>query len=164
MRKSTKVLLLALVVLALAGGGIVAVVLARRPSEEQKHALYWAIREGDVEKIRTLVREKPALVDSPYKGNTPLQNACCIYSPVDNRNAIVKFLLEEGADPNANGPVCLNGAIYSSDPECIRLLLDHGADPLLKGADGKTALDMAKYYDVKPIPEMIQAHIDKKGK
>lgn len=148
--------------LLIVGGGIVAWTILSAPSEKEKGEFYSALRQGDLDKLKTMAAANPRLLNARYDKNTPLEDACCIYSPVKNRNDIVQFMLEQGTDPNVDGGACLNGAIYSNDSTCIRLLLEHGADPLIKGPEGKTPLDMAKYYDVKGIPELLQEYIDKK--
>jgi len=133
--------------------------LVTKPSEGEKKALYQAIRKGDLAGISKAVEENPRLVNTAYKDRTPLESACGIFSPVPNRNAIVKFLLENGADPNVNGWSCLRGALYSNDGECVKLLLEHGADPMIVSPKGETALDYAKKRCAKGIPEIIERHL-----
>lgn len=59
----------------------------------------------------------------------------------------VKFLLEQGADPNtdvdgsrAPAPP-LHRAVAQGDLELVNMLLEHGADPNMKIWDGRTAFD-----------------------
>jgi ankyrin repeat protein len=51
--------------------------------------------------------------------------------PESDGNALVKFLLEAGADPNADkaGFTALHEAMLRRNEEVVRMLLEHGADP-----------------------------------
>lgn len=58
---------------------------------------------------------------------------------------VTKLLLEAGADPNlckAGGYSPLMNAALWSDLEGIKILLQYGADPCYKSADGKNAYDI----------------------
>jgi ankyrin repeat protein len=61
----------------------------------------------------------------------------------------VKLILQHGGDPNAytsNGPSPVIAAASVALPEaaeCVRLLLNAGADPGMKTDSGKTAFDIA---------------------
>jgi hypothetical protein len=155
---SRPLLPLLLVLFAIAVGGCA-------PSEEERHAAYWAIRDGDVEKLRRLLDENPKLANAPYKEDdrTPLVSVTGIYSPVPNRNALLRLLLERGADPNQDPYRLFGGCIYSSDVECMEILLQHGADPMARNAEGKSSLDYARSHGVEGMAEVIERHIARKG-
>jgi uncharacterized protein len=62
----------------------------------------------------------------------------------NGNNAAVKMMMEkQGADPNvkdaAGTPLIMSAVVYG-DAECVRILLDHGANPNAKNAMGATAL------------------------
>lgn len=71
-----------------------------------------------------------------------------LHSAASSRNvAVVRQLLEHGADPNArqqSGFTSLHAAAQNGDLETLELLLRHGADPNARNDDGKTPADMAK--------------------
>lgn len=57
--------------------------------------------------------------------------------------------------PNAKGETALHDAVYrrSGSDVIVRRLLQYGADPILKNADG---LDCYKLAEVKNKPEVMQ--------
>lgn len=58
--------------------------------------------------------------------------------------AEVRSLLASGIDPNATdagGDRFLTSAAWVGSPRLVRVLLEAGADPTLKNADGLTALE-----------------------
>jgi ankyrin repeat protein len=74
-----------------------------------------------------------------------------------NRDDIdeVTSLLASGIDPNlrdAGGDYFLTSAAWIGSPQLVRILLEAGADPTLKGGDGLTPLERllqnTEYWDV----------------
>ncbi len=85
--------------------------------------------------------------DVNLASNNPMQVAP-LHSAVAVQNVkLAGRLLEKGADvnkPQTAGVNALHSAAHRGQTEMIKLLLQYGADPALKTADGKTALDFAK--------------------
>ncbi|KAF7330364.1 Ankyrin repeat protein [Mycena venus] len=92
-------------------------------------ALHAACLQGHEDVARILVEVGHAEVNLAggwYE--YPLHAA--VYSSYQGRPTLVKFLLEHGADVNAEGPTCgtaLQAALKRGQTEVIQLLLDHGA-------------------------------------
>ena len=95
-----------------------------------------ASREGDLNTVRKLVESGADVNSVGEHGMGPLLT----FTP-----AVVEYLLSMGADPNrqtneGNDPVLL-GVAYFNHAECVRLLLQAGADPNAVVKDtGETAL------------------------
>ncbi|TVR46628.1 MAG: ankyrin repeat domain-containing protein [Puniceicoccaceae bacterium] len=83
-------------------------------------------------------------------GNTPLYFLQGGYNLSASVRKGIRWLLENGADPNVPSQIETKNetplhaaARNGGDIETIRLLLDHGADPSLRRADGRTAYALA---------------------
>ncbi|MGA7195404.1 MAG: ankyrin repeat domain-containing protein [Anaerolineales bacterium] len=124
-------------------------ILARDPqlvnaySDDGYQPLGLACFFGHLETAQYLINAG-ARVNSASKNKmkvTPLHSAAA-----GGHTELVKFLLEQGADPNAlqeSGFTPLHAAAQNGDVESIHQLLLHGADTDVKSAQGKTPLDYA---------------------
>jgi ankyrin repeat protein len=82
------------------------------------------------------------------------------------RLELVKFLLEQGADPNtdillpySHTSHPLHTAVREGDLELINLLLENGADPCLVSRNGRTALDIADSVSGPNIKDILNSAI-----
>ena len=108
-----------------------------------KNPLHAAATSRNFEVIRILVEYDPGCVHARtiYK-STPLHWASSI-GDNSNDGSVARFLLEHGADINAQnrqGLTPLHWASNSGTPEVVRVLLEHGADVEVKDDTGRTAL------------------------
>jgi hypothetical protein len=101
-----------------------------------------AARKGDVQAIASLVKSGQSPdAESGVNGWTPLMHA--IHT---NKLQSVEALLQAGADVNRS---CCRGltplilAAGNGQQDIVRLLLEHSADAMHRGDDGRTALDVA---------------------
>jgi ankyrin repeat protein len=89
------------------------------------------------------------------EGVTPL-----VLASYRGQTEVVKLLLERGAAVNArenrNGLSSLSHAVGRGDKELVSVLLAHGADPLLKSADGRTPLERAEANGAKEIVALLK--------
>ena len=135
----------------LAGGAALDV-----PVRDGAHALHWAVHDGRTGVARALIEaESDVNAVSPRFRFTTLNMALW----PDSRATLedVRLLIEAGADVNGSarhGVTSLHTAAkYGRDPAIIDLLLDAGADPLVRqntshrGDAGKTPLDLARKYN-----------------
>jgi ankyrin repeat protein len=98
------------------------------------------IKRAEVVKLLLQAGADPNLSDED--GNTAL-----IETGLDADAALL--LIRAGANLNAQNKKGITPLINCADPEVARVLLAHGADPSIRDAHGKTALDLAKQYGMK---------------
>lgn len=154
----------------------IAAVPACRPNAEHRSAspsnleqnsvdrLQEALVSGDIEAVRRYIAAGGDLevrlnVGRADGGQTPLHIAAG-----RGHVALVRMLLEAGADPNAlstSGNTPLSRAICGPDhgPQTVELLLAHGADPDLSTGRSKwTGLDWAAWFgDVRYVRLLVAA-------
>ena len=130
--------------------------LARGEVEEPFKAAFEAIQADEAARLRALLEADPALVLARgTNGNTLLHLA-------GGRVAIVRMLLEAGADPglpNDRGWTPLHQAAYSNQVEVAALLVAAGA-PLGATAygEGGTPLVAALFWGHREVAEALAAH------
>ena len=106
-------------------------------------ALMLAAGSGKGDAVQTLLSAGAAHNVPDSTGNTAIAYAAA----VPKNGAVVKMLLEDGADPDAadaQGVTPLMKAAERADAEQVVMLLNAGAVPSGTSKDGKTALDRAK--------------------
>ena len=101
---------------------------------------------GDVERLRSLLSNEPALVRAQSgDGFTPLHLACFFGQP-----DAAELLLQKGADANAVSPAkiaVIHSAAASRDASIVKLVLKAGANPNLQQQGGYTALHEAAMHN-----------------
>lgn len=124
--------------------------------KELRSAAGFAKRED----VLRLLRQGADVNAKDNLGETPLTGALTMYASyiqfkvddpgggLEERRAVIKLLLEEGANPNVVGERAktpLMNAAASGDEEIVQMLLDAGAASTLKqmDVDGQTARDHA---------------------
>ena len=118
-------------------------------------ALMLAANANDLASANLLI-EAGASVNRPKW--TPLH-----YAASKGHTAMMRLLIENDAYVDAespNGTTPLMIAAYYASPNAVKLMLEEGADPLLKNQDGQTALDMALVKDKKLSVQYIRAFIE----
>jgi ankyrin repeat protein len=122
-----------------------------------ENALMMAALKGHLPQARRLIARR-AEVNKP--GWTPLHYAATSDTPVSLE--MVRLLLEHHAyidaeSPNRSTPLMM-AARYGT-PAVVRLLLQEGADPLLKNEQSLTALDFAQRAQRAEAVELIIATV-----
>lgn len=118
-------------------------------------ALMLAANANDLASANLLI-EAGASVNRPHW--TPLH-----YAASKGHTGMMRLLIENDAYIDAespNGTTPLMMAAYYASPNAVKLMLEEGADPLLKNQDGQTALDMALVKDKKLSAQYIRAFIE----
>jgi Ankyrin repeats (many copies)/Ankyrin repeats (3 copies) len=101
----------------------------------------------------TLLLEHGAVMNPAYGAKSPLCSA--LESRRPNRDAIVRTLLEHGADPNTGA---LHVAAESGKVEAMQALLDFRADPNLRNEGDFTPLHVAVLRDEWAAVELLLSH------
>lgn len=128
---------------------------ARNPQGET--ALMMAALKGHLPQARRLIARR-AEVNKP--GWTPLHYAATSDTPASLD--MVRLLLEHHAyidaeSPNRSTPLMM--AAHYGKPEVVRLLLEEGADPLLRNEQGLTAIDFAQRAQRPEAANLIAAAV-----
>jgi ankyrin repeat protein len=110
----------------------------------ENQQLHFAAQDGDPEKVKELLRRgcDPNAFDDLSK--TPLH-----YATEQGRVEIMRVLIEAGADANAHeankiGNTPLREVAGECSFEGAKALVEAGADPLIPGWMGITALDLSR--------------------
>lgn len=124
----------------------------RNASDESP--LMLASLQGLAPLVRQLVA-RGADVNKP--GWAPLH-----YAATRGHLEIMRFLLEQhayidAASPNGSTPLMM--AAFYGTPAAVKLLLEAGADPLLKNEQGLTAIDFAQRNSRQESAELIAAFV-----
>lgn len=107
------------------------------PTASVNERLVRAIQAGDAAKVTQLL----AAGASPNYKDTGMP--VVVAAAMGGHTAVLKVLLEKGADPKATTPDgmdALSAATFSAKPADLLLLLDHGAEVDARSGDGQTAL------------------------
>lgn len=113
--------------------------------------IFKAVKENDVEKVRTLLMENAQFAKASIKEYPILHYAVC------NENVeIIKMLLQHGANVNVQDRKGITPLMKNKDKEVAGLLLNYGADKTLTNKSGLTTKqfignmvgqDLVKYID-----------------
>jgi ankyrin repeat protein len=124
-------------------------------------ALHRAAARGQVQAVRLLLARGASVNAVDDEGTTPL-----VAAAYRGHRQVVKLLLERGAAVDAQEMryrlSSLTHAVGRNDKELVKLLLRYGADPLLKAADGRTAVDRAEANGAKEIVALLRKAASKK--
>jgi uncharacterized protein len=121
--------------------------------------LFEAAAAGRIAVVREILDQAPDRVNArAADGFQPLGLACFF-----GHTALAEFLLERGAEVSAPSSNLLNvqpihSAAAGQHLEIVRLLLDHGADPNARQADGYTPLHSAAQNGQAAMVRLLLEH------
>jgi ankyrin repeat protein len=122
--------------------------------------LMMAAIKGQLELASRLIARK-AEVNKP--GWTPLHYA--VSRDTETSTAMVRLLLEHHAYIDAespNGTTPLMMAAHYGSPKAVKILLEEGADPLIRNQRGMTAIDFAQRANRAESADIIAAFVRSK--
>ncbi|XP_061364261.1 putative E3 ubiquitin-protein ligase XBAT35 [Gastrolobium bilobum] len=128
--------------------------------QSKSELLYQQVSYGNTEGIKALLREGAGLEWMDREGKTPLIVACMDPEHYD----VARTLIELGANINAYRPGCHGGtplhhAAKRGLESIVKLLLSHGANPLVMNDDCQTALDIARAKGHSKVVRTIESHL-----
>ena len=119
------------------------------PSPDGTTPLIFAIEHVDESLVTKLLDAGANPNRAKPDGISPITTALLkIHKSKEIKLAILKKLLEAGADPNvgqAGEPAIFMAVGEYEDPQIIKLLLDHHANPNVRDAVGQTPLDLIRF-------------------
>ncbi|MGA8498223.1 MAG: ankyrin repeat domain-containing protein [Xanthobacteraceae bacterium] len=123
-----------------------------RGEESHGEAIEKAVCSGDLEKLKTLLKDDPRLALRRYpNGLTPLHLVAGVAKYIPNRIETAELLLANGANVNAKTPdgrtplhLVASAPGYINLTKTAELLLANGAKVNAKTTDGRTPLHLVK--------------------
>jgi cytochrome c len=118
--------------------------------------LYLAVRGGHYAAAKLLI-ERGADVNAVP---TPLLGPALMPALAKRRIDLINLLLDGGANPNSQrgGEAALHIAARSGCLDCVKALVEAGADVNAKTKDGKTPLHLAKRSGQREVADYLMSH------
>ncbi|XP_071763948.1 fibronectin type 3 and ankyrin repeat domains 1 protein [Centroberyx gerrardi] len=119
-------------------------------------ALHWAVDGSHLPVIQHMIEDNCQVdVKESVSGWTPLMRV----SAVTGNAEVASLLLRAGADVNVrdrDGKTPLMIAVLNNHEDLVKLLLENGADRLVKNEFGSSAKEMAKAFERKSIMQLLE--------
>ena len=115
------------------------------------HPAMAAIKLGDLDRFRDLLRQDPGLATTRSSTSHPTLLQCLVLSGKNllNKREMARQLIDAGAE--LDGPLCACGSC--DNPEVAELLLDSGA--AINGTGGWSPLEEALYWNSGRIVDLL---------
>ena len=159
------------------------------PTEKGEPALIFAVRSGAPKTVAFLLKQPGIQVDATNTADETALMLAANANDLDSANLLItagasvnrpnwtplhyaaskghtsmmRLLIDNDAYIDAespNGTTPLMMAAYYASPKAVKLMLEEGADPLLKNQDGMTALDLAVAKDKALSAQYIRVFIE----
>lgn len=110
----------------------------------------WAIKNGDLSKVKDIVANAGIDVNMKLTNDRTAIHFAADYGQVQ----VATYLLDQGANVNQldkHGISPLLAAIWEGHTECVKLLLERGADPNGKTPDGQSYVEVAESQQIRQL-------------
>mmetsp|Transcript_43113 Transcript_43113/g.71678 ORF Transcript_43113/g.71678 Transcript_43113/m.71678 type:complete len:549 (+) Transcript_43113:34-1680(+) len=127
--------------------------------------LYVACYAGSSDCVRQLIRAKADINSTTVDGFSPIYAACSCKTEGGEPGECLKQLLACGGAVNmpassvCGGNAPLHIASRRGKDSLVRLLLEHGADPVQRSSSGALPLDLAKQASYANVVEVLTRHM-----
>jgi len=123
--------------------------------EETEGDIFRAVTGGDVEAVRSMIKQNPLLVNSRRPDKHPL----LVIAAQGDHWDLVELLVNKGADVNAasTGGTALHYAASKGKGEVVAFLLENGADPNAEDMIRRTPLYHAVWQGHEDIVSLLLA-------
>jgi ankyrin repeat protein len=111
--------------------------------------LVWAIKNGDLDRVRELVESGNHDVNAAVDGRCPLHFAAD-YGQVE----VIEYLVGRKADMESkdkHGISVILAAIWEGHTKCVKFLVEKGCSKTGSAPDGTSYLDAAEKDDIRAI-------------
>jgi cytochrome c len=125
-------------------------------SDGRATPLYLAVRGGHFAAAKLLVERGADVNAAP----TPLMGPALMPALAKRRIDLINLLLDGGANPNSrrNRENALHIAVNLDCLDCVKSLVEAGADVNAKTKDGKTPLHLAKFKGQREVADYLMSH------
>jgi ankyrin repeat protein len=109
----------------------------------------WSLKNGDLDRVRDFVEVQNLDVNAPLEGRPPIH-----YASDFGQKDVILYLISKGADVNAvdrHGIPALLPAIWEGHTDCVKILIQSGAEKEGRTPDGKTFLDATERDDIRML-------------
>nr|ACO15049.1 Myotrophin [Caligus clemensi] len=111
--------------------------------------LVWAIKNGDLDKVKEIIKEKGADVNEPIDGRQPCHFAAD-YGQLD----VLRYLISQGGNvegKDKHGISVLLAAIWEGHTSCVKFLIEKGSSKSGCAPDGTPYLNAAEKDEIKAL-------------
>lgn len=111
--------------------------------------LIWSLKNGDIEQVKEVIEKNKIDVNAPIDGRAPIH-----YAADYGQKEVIQYLIQKGANVNAidkHGISVLLAAIWEGHTECVKLILESGADKNGKTPQGESYIEAAEKTEIKKL-------------
>merc|ERR1711963_826308 len=111
--------------------------------------LGWALKNGDLDRVKELIESNDSLVSNPIDGRSPMHLAAD-YGQLE----VLEYLASKGADLNAkdkHGISVILAAIWEGHGKCFKFLLEKGCSKDGTAPDGRSYLEAAETEEIRSL-------------